>query len=176
MTAFACAQCGHVNPHGALYCEECFSLLLDTSSDPRRTTLTLQATSQDIPIVAGKLRKLERAAHVGKLDRRAIALYIGGRDDPLIVNLTNQLLLGRASLSDNQSLIDLSPFGARDKGVSRQHCKIKRGTLGVTVQDLGSSNGTWLDDVRLDPYRATLVASGAVLRLGSLELEIFLPE
>jgi hypothetical protein len=176
MAAFACTQCGHVNPHGALFCEECFTLLLETKPDPRRTTLSLEAVSQDGPIVAGRLRKLGRTAHIGKLDRRSVALYIGSRDEPLIVALVNQVLLGRATLSANQTLVDLSAFGARNSGVSRQHCSLKRGTIGVTAQDLGSSNGTWLDEVRLEPYRPALIVSGALLRLGQLELEIYLPE
>jgi hypothetical protein len=40
---------------------------------------------------------------------------------------------------------------------------------------MGSSNGTWVDEVRLQPYQPTQLVSGAHLRLGQLALEIFFP-
>jgi pSer/pThr/pTyr-binding forkhead associated (FHA) protein len=44
------------------------------------------------------------------------------------------------------------------------------------VEDMGSSNGTRLNDELLQPFRPAPITSGARLRLGQFELEIYLPE
>jgi len=38
------------------------------------------------------------------------------------------------------------------------------------VLDLGSANGTWLNDERLLPYKSYPLASGSHLRLGRMRL------
>jgi pSer/pThr/pTyr-binding forkhead associated (FHA) protein len=48
--------------------------------------------------------------------------------------------------------------------ISRRHARIVIGES-VTLEDLGSKNGTWLDDERLIAPRA--LADGGVVRLGS---------
>lgn len=168
-----CPSCGHINPQGALYCDQCWAVLQTTRSDPRRTTLTVSAVRVDDPVTDG--RQTTRTAHLGKLAPYAIAIYVEDRDEPLIVSLISQVALGRATESDVQTRIDLSPFGAREKGVSRQHCTLKRIGGGMMIQDMGSSNGTWMDGVRLQPYQPTLIVSGARLQLGRLELQVYLP-
>jgi DNA segregation ATPase FtsK/SpoIIIE, S-DNA-T family len=55
--------------------------------------------------------------------------------------------------------------------VSKRHAGITAGSGGeITVDDLGSHNGTWVDgDAVTDP---TVISDGSRLRLGALELEI----
>ena len=176
MAALVCPQCGHKNLPGAPYCEKCWTTLSGTPSVPRRTTLTLSAVSTDVDAATANRRRVKRTAHVGMLGARSIALYVDSQSEPLIVMLLGQVILGRAVLLAAPSLVDLSPYGAGDKGVSRQHCSLNRGSTGIMVQDMGSSNGTWLEEVRLEPYQSVPITSGALLRLGQLELEIYLPE
>jgi hypothetical protein len=174
MAAFACLQCGHTNPHGALYCEECFALLLDTHPVSSRTT-AFDGASLDVPVPKQSLEASERFAHVGKLNPHTIALYVGSRSEPLIVVVVHHAILGRMAPHDAQVRVDLTHYGAMDKGVSRQHVILKRANNGLVVEDLGSSNGTWLNDERLQPHQPAPIATGARLRLGQLELEIYLP-
>jgi DNA-binding NtrC family response regulator len=56
-----------------------------------------------------------------------------------------------------------------DPAVSRYHLELSRTPSGVQVIDLGSRNGTWVGDVRVE--RAT-VPAGTVLRLGDTRLAI----
>ena len=53
--------------------------------------------------------------------------------------------------------------------LSRQHIAVTRGTAGCLVEDLGSTNGSWLNDVPLS--QACFLINGARLRLGS-EVEV----
>ncbi len=175
MAAFACSQCGHTNAHGALYCEECFALLLDTHPVPSRT-ISFDIAGLGIPPSVQKSEIAGRFAHIGKLNSHTIAVYIGSRSEPLIVVVVQQAILGRVALHDAQVRIDLTRYGAMDKGVSRQHAILKRVNNSLVVEDMGSSNGTWLNDDLLQPYQPAAITSGARLRLGQLELEIYLPE
>ncbi len=50
-----------------------------------------------------------------------------------------------------------------DKAVSRVHCEIRVGKDGITLKDLGSTNGTFVDGVRV---RDADVAPGALVRVG----------
>lgn len=58
-----------------------------------------------------------------------------------------------------------------DHSVSRLHAYLRGGDGrgdGWIIADAGSKNGTWLDDVQLEPRREVAVPSGAVLRLGDV--------
>jgi predicted component of type VI protein secretion system len=59
---------------------------------------------------------------------------------------------------------------AGSEAISRHHCAIVRGEEGLKVRDLGSRNGTWVNDNRIEAE--TLLRSGDKLRVGSLEFRI----
>lgn len=68
--------------------------------------------------------------------------------------------------------IDLSNYGAVEKGVSRRHAKIiKRGEEFV-IEDLGSINGTFLNGKKLQPYVFEALKDGDELHLGKLVLRV----
>jgi len=56
--------------------------------------------------------------------------------------------------------------------ISRRHARIRRRRTGFEIEDLNSSNGTWVDGERLEPFRPVPLRSGAVVRLGSLSLSV----
>lgn len=54
--------------------------------------------------------------------------------------------------------------------VSRLHCRLTTASDGVVrVQDLGSTNGTWIDDERV---AEGLLAEGHLLRVGRVEFRL----
>lgn len=52
--------------------------------------------------------------------------------------------------------------------VSRRHCEIRVSDDAVSVIDLGSSNGTFIDSLRLPPGEETALPSGARLNVGGV--------
>jgi len=56
-----------------------------------------------------------------------------------------------------------------DPAVSRYHLELRRGPDGIAVLDLGSSNGTWLGNARIE---RALVPPGTRLRIGDTELAV----
>jgi len=71
-----------------------------------------------------------------------------------------KLLIGRAEECDVRPL---------SEEVSRRHCEIVHGSGEVTVEDLGSRNGTFVNGRKIEVK--TTLADGDILRIGSLELK-----
>lgn len=104
-----------------------------------------------------------------------VVAHIGHR---IQVPLKQEILIGREDADSGVfPEVDLTPYDAVGKGVSRQHAKIVfRDKL--TIEDVGSVNGTFLNGRRLVPYQATPLSSGDVVQLGTLVLQVYfeLPE
>jgi predicted component of type VI protein secretion system len=61
-----------------------------------------------------------------------------------------------------------------DSHLSRRHCVISPGTTGYTIRDLGSSNGIFLNDVKV--VKEAVLSDSDRLRLGSNEMTFHLTE
>jgi pSer/pThr/pTyr-binding forkhead associated (FHA) protein len=79
--------------------------------------------------------------------------------DELTLN-SSALLLGRGSDND----VNL----ARDEFASSKHARVEPRRDGVWVEDVGSTNGTYLNGIRLT--QAKRLAPGDVVRIGETEL------
>ncbi|MGQ9517484.1 MAG: FHA domain-containing protein, partial [Anaerolineae bacterium] len=82
------------------------------------------------------------------------------------------VVIGRADAGLAVPGIDLAPYGGLERGVSRQHARLiwREGVL--MVEDLASTNGTWVHDVRLPPNVPHPLKDGDSLRLGSMRLRV----
>lgn len=79
-----------------------------------------------------------------------------------------------------EELIVIGPAGAKigrtapadvvlpHRSISREHCIIGVANDELLVTDLNSTNGTFIDDVRID--RATILPVGSILRLGEVSM------
>jgi hypothetical protein len=97
----------------------------------------------------------------------------GHNEAPIRVSIQDQLVIGRAASDVSDDIdIDLTLYGAQRQGVSRRHVMIiKEGNL-LKVADLGSTNGTYLNGVRLQPHQPRLLRTGDRLSLGELVLKV----
>ena len=66
--------------------------------------------------------------------------------------------------------IDLHPVGGSTGGVSRRHAILRFIDRQWTLLDLGSTNGTYLNDTRVAPNTPVLLSDRSRLRLGSIQL------
>jgi hypothetical protein len=173
-----CPICGYDNPPGTLLCVRCYSLIDQTSSDFALTTIPQTGTlgsqpSVQLPSSAGNAR----LRVVDQLADDSLALFIDDFTDPIIVPVVSQAVLGRYTPNNPlHPLIDLTSYGALEKGVSRMHIIIRRANTGLIVEDMASSNGTALNDLRLAPYAPAVIRPGDRLRLGKMEIEIYFNE
>jgi pSer/pThr/pTyr-binding forkhead associated (FHA) protein len=107
----------------------------------------------------------------GFVHRLTVILVIDGTAVPLPI--LPAVIVGRFALRDSaQPDIDLGPYGAEAKGVSRRHICVDSHQGHLRVIDLGSSNGTWLNGERLKPIAEYPLQHGDKLRLGKLEMAV----
>ena len=158
-----CPYCHHTMPEGALFCEECgLSLLGDSSTDKLKT--------ESEPLKSGSgwgtatLREQQRILlHIDELTT-----------EPLTIQPDAEFVMGRSDPNRNIALgLDLTDYGAAEKGVSRVHAALRRSEDVLAVIDLGSTNGTFLNGQRLPAHQPRLVRDGDEIRLGELVMYIY---
>ena len=96
---------------------------------------------------------------------------------PITMQDEKSFILGRVSseMKTRELLIDLTELGALDLGVSRVHAIIRKARDGYEIMDMGSSNGTWLENQRLIPNQPYPLESGDRIRIGRLNILVFYP-
>jgi len=85
------------------------------------------------------------------LTENMLALFAQNYDDPIQIPNVQTKFLGRLQRGVDPSLIDLTPYGADNQGVSRFHARITFEKGYFKIEDLVSTNGTWLNAERLAP-------------------------
>lgn len=81
-------------------------------------------------------------------------------------------LIGRFDESQaTQPNIDLAPLGGYEAGVSRAHARIQV-SKEVRITDLGSINGTRINDVKIVPHKSYVLSHGDILTFGKLKMRI----
>ncbi len=84
------------------------------------------------------------------------------------------LLLGRArSKEGHRPDFDMS-FYDPEGYVSRRHAQIIRARNGYFIADLGSSNGTYVNDQLLSPQRQRLLRNGDQITIGEVVIQFLL--
>lgn len=98
----------------------------------------------------------------------------GGRGGPTVWLLRGR---SRLALEPGETIIGRDPGAAiylNDPSVSRRHARIVVSEEGVTLEDLGSKNGTYQGDIRVS--NAVPLSDGAQLKFGSVPLIVRLFE
>jgi hypothetical protein len=159
-----CPSCQHKNPVGVLFCSECGTLLVN--SDARVQTRNIADTTKPGDLPEAPAQKISGW----------LTLHILPEGHLLPLAERDEFTLGR--VSDNQPIvpdIDLSPYQAYSRGVSRLHAVIKRKPdKRITIMDLGSSNGTYLNGRRLAPHAETPLSHGDMISLGKLKIQVLI--
>jgi pSer/pThr/pTyr-binding forkhead associated (FHA) protein len=84
------------------------------------------------------------------------------------------VVIGRPDIESGDKVdIDLTPYGGRERGVSRRHAVLYRTVFTVSIVDLNSSNGTYLNGVRLVPHQPRLLREGDEVRLGNMRFHTY---
>ena len=104
---------------------------------------------------------------------KRIALFILGMVERVDFDLIPQITLGRyekRTKADHE--LDLTDYGAVNKGVSRVHCQLEYQDGKIVVTDLGSTNGTFVAGKRLEPNHPYVMKQGEELLVGRLPIQI----
>lgn len=165
-----CPCCGHTNREGIFICEGCGrGLLLDTSDD----TLVRQPQPQVLEM--DTTRGQETIAHFTPDGCLVLHIVNTAKHITLRLSLKDEayIILGRSAPDISFTpTIDLTPYGAKEKGVSRTHATIYRRGERLALVDLGSTNGTYLNGHRLHPSDEQTLHDRDTISLGELAIRI----
>jgi len=163
-----CPTCGEKYRPGTLFCSKC-GTYLPTGGSPRTVTLPTDRLS-DVPYTPPETGTLKKETPVTP---RTIQVRVIETDREVVLPPAGELLLGRRDpMRGIFPDLDLTADGGIEKGVSRQHARILQKEGKVFIEDVGSANGTFLNNQRLMPYLPYPLRDGDRIRIGKLELEI----
>jgi len=160
-----CPHCQYENRPGELLCARCQQSLSPELHIRTRTIELEEAGAVTIDAV-----KTEHMADTAN----AILLYVSGESTPLRLESSGRTVLGRIHQANPQHPdIDLNAYRAYEKGVSCIHAAIHREEGKVAIEDLGSTNGTFLNAKRLEPNQPQHLSNGDEIRLGNLFARVY---
>lgn len=163
-----CPRCGKECALTDTVCPMCganFDDLLESEADDR----TYVIASEVFP----SSDSAHAAARIGAIPVKSVTVLLDLEDGQYVtLPQADVVIVGRGSSSDPESRVDLSPYGAHEKGVSRRHIKIMRKNTLIYVADLASDNGTLLNGRRLMPNIERLLRAGDELQLGHLTFHV----
>ena len=112
----------------------------------------------------------------GPLDHEippAIKLQLADSDTVVTMPLRDFMVIGRGGKPGfAQADIDLTPHGAEGYGISRQHAVISVNNGRVSIKDLNSTNGTFLNGYALHPFHSYRLRDDDELQLGKLVIQV----
>lgn len=161
-----CPSCGRQHRSGVLFCGECGVYLstggpLRTEPLPDEEGFAPRANIWAIGTQASTTSKTPTSVRITLLESgRRVSLPVGP-----------EIYLGR--LDAAQGIfpdLDLTPDGGIEAGVSRRHAKIHWRDGRFFLEDMGSANGTFLNNQRLTPYLPHPLQERDELRVGRLRL------
>lgn len=175
-----CPECGAAHYPGALFCDTCGAAVTAAAQAHVAAARAAQPSAlrpaPARPAAAARIAGVSPALPADQSHRDG--------DDPtlrvLIPHHNAELLVrgaliqvGRADPDGSAAPeLDLTPYGGQERGVSRRHATIQWVEGGYVIIDQHSTNGTWLDGLRLVAGYAYQIPPGATVRLGGLLVQL----
>jgi pSer/pThr/pTyr-binding forkhead associated (FHA) protein len=135
------------NIEGALFCEEC-GAKLEAAGEMNEAVSGAGAEGSTLVLAS---------ADGGKLEIPAKDEVVIGREDPI---------------SEVFPDVDLTNFGGVDGGVSRKHAVIHRSGASCTIEDMGSTNGTYINKKRILAHAPQEIKPGDEVRFGKVAFSL----
>lgn len=153
-----CPACGAQNLPGVAFCEDCGASLSETAPTVGAVAVTPPVNYDAVPVVAPVVQS-----------GRPRLIHTSGREFPME---KDTILLGRRSPVDGIfPEVDLTDYDT-DSYISRRHGRITRQAAGYVYEDLGSSNGSWVNGTKLQAHVQQPLGEGNSLRLGKTEMVV----
>jgi len=172
--AVQCAQCGASALPGEAFCDNCGAPLQAGTPAPSVGTGAAPQAAYPAPVAAAPAYAPPPAAAPAVRAALAPARLVLKSGAALPLPAAGQAVLGRSDpVSNFTPDIDFAAHGAIDSGVGRRHARLFIQQGQVMLEDLDSTNGTFLNGNRLKPRQAMPIRDQDTLQLGSLALQFF---
>jgi pSer/pThr/pTyr-binding forkhead associated (FHA) protein len=133
------------NIEGALFCEEC----------------------------GAKLEEKPELLEAGAETVDSHLVFASPDGSTLEIPAKDEVMIGREDpISEVFPDVDLTNLGGMEKGVSRKHAVIHRSGVDYTVEDMGSTNGTYINKRRIQPHAPQAIKPGDEVKFGKLSLSV----
>ncbi len=160
-----CPSCEAENLPGTLFCVQCGTYL--PSGGPLRTE----------PFPDQEDGKPARPRQEGRGGGKAKALNLEvevlntGRK--VLLSADREILVGRLDAAHGIfPELDMTTDGGLEQGISRRHARIYTREGTCFVEDLDSTNGTFLNEERVTPYLPYAFRDGDLLMFGTMRLKV----
>ncbi len=180
-----CPACGASAIVGQAFCDECgqplLPLVVGTPSlvppqqvFPAPQPIAAGASSNHLPApVSLPAAPAAPALPSGLVSLKAVRIIIPQRGVTLALGDTTQVTIGRADpVSQSFPDVDLTPYGGLEQGVGRRHVRLFLERGQPFLDDLHSTNGTFVNGTKLIPGTPRALIQGDDVRLGNMPVRI----
>ena len=172
-----CNECGTEYLEGTLYCNECGSSFISDSEDAVSGDIESTVKIPTVAVASADAEELTqplgRLHGIGVHAKRALfVIESSGRE--VALDLNGEIKIGRKD--PHKELfpdLDLTDDQGFESGVSRLHAAVQASELGVVIVDLGSTNGTQLNNRTLPPKEPYPLKNGDYIRVGGLLIQVY---
>jgi hypothetical protein len=106
-------------------------------------------------------------------ENASLLLHIEGHTSPLVIQPTSKTYIGRSEDSTPECLhVDLTPYGAKEKGVSRLHVILYRTHVTLSLEDLNSTNRTYINGEMIPVRQVQMLHDDDEVMLGALRIRM----
>ena len=165
-TKITCPSCSSSNLPGTLFCVQCGTYL--PSGGPLRT----EPLPEHEEGRSARPRLDESSSEV-LMKPINIEVVVINTERKLLLSTEQEILVGRLDAAHCIfPELDMTPDGGLEQGVSRRHARIYAREGTCFVEDLDSTNGTFLNDERVTPYLPYAFKNGDILTFGTMRLQV----
>ncbi len=166
-----CPSCGAEHRPGTLFCIECGAYLIGDG-----TQRTSPLPTDELPIPEGAAEPVPVESQSPQ-HLRPLRLYILNTEREIQLPMASEILVGRLDAAHGIFPdLDLTADGGLEGGVSRRHAKLVQRGGEILIEDLGSANGTMVNNRRLTPYLPYALKSGDEVTVGKIKFRLVLEE
>ena len=169
----ACPECGAEHLPGTLFCDRCGAAVHPAAQAHVARTARPQppAAPPNAPAAPARRRPETLPPPTAAAQPELHATIVHARRE--LTLRAAVIHIGRADPDSGFSPeLDLTPFGALERGVSRRHATIQWAEGGYVLIDQHSNNGTWLEGARLVAGYAYQLPPRANVRFGDLVVQL----
>lgn len=175
-----CPNCQHVNRPGVLACERCGTVLARSEESAVSTKRFGEERSEpsdgssEASLVSDSIRQAMSTAGSSEfLENMMLRLEVDGAPTPIVLAPKAETTVGRRDpATGTMPDIDMTAYAGYRLGVSRTHAIIRLRDHQLEIYDLGSSNGTAVNGVRLVPHKPHLIRDGDEITLGKMSIRV----
>lgn len=137
----------------------------------RHKTHKIPDESTQLKRVLDKNNAAGDTASLGKVHQ--VTFIIRGVREQILLHPDVPLLIGRFHINNHVNLdVDLTPYGADHRGVSRIHARLDLIEDNLYIMDMGSTNGTYITGNRIEAHKRSMLRNNESVVLGNLPLHI----